>query len=551
MLQIEGTEKEVSRFLKNLKISYKSDTVFVFIVAPGVAPRIEPLITPTTNLLRKQGIKHDIILFVVSTKKKAGKKYIKRMNFPVDYGIVIPEEFLKFFKFIAGSGKPPWIVPFLTKFSVSSGELISSFCLMNIIDSLRVNNFIKDVSRPKERKTLEELFEKKKEKESKIVFSKKIKLIENEEYPLSSYYLYVRISPSGRYLSITDRLSSFIYIFDLNTGKFVNVLYPDSSEERTFIKLPSEIFYSLRGIFRGVYLNHYFSSESTILITASLPEVKYDKKEIMNYLPAPVLIEKNIFSNKPLKITSFPYSETLPYFPYYLDHKEASFVLEKRLIFLPFGKGPIPAENITQELPELEKISFTKDPFRKEFYEKDIYQFGIFDFDGKFIRFLGRLSKYFEDLKIGYPILYGLVKFYYENYYTTDGFSGIIYKYDKDFNLLDSIKVFEINLSIPDIDYEKEPVKYILEAFDRNFYRRILDFFINNDTCYVFLKEREEPYLYKINLKNNKVKKYLLPTQLKKEKINYCFIDKREKDIILIALLDNPEETFYCEIKVK
>lgn len=57
MFQIEGTNKEVSKIFKNLKISYKSDTIYVFIFSPGVSPRIEGMINPFINYLRKQGVK--------------------------------------------------------------------------------------------------------------------------------------------------------------------------------------------------------------------------------------------------------------------------------------------------------------------------------------------------------------------------------------------------------------------------------------------------------------------------------------------------------------
>lgn len=541
MFQIEGSNKEVNKFFKDLKIPFKSDTIFVFILSPGIAPRLEGVINPFIKYLRKQGIKNDIILLAIS-KKRAGEKYLKRMGFKADYQYVIDEKFLKSFEFSAGSLQ----VPFVTKFSISKGEMLSSFSLMGRIDSQTVATFIKDFSCPKVKKVISMPIKRKKEKETKINIIKKIKLYENEEYPLSSP-LFVSINPSKTYLAITDRVSLFIYIFDLKTGKFINLIYPDSLESCMFIKLPQETYSLFKEIFKSMYFNHYFYDDSTLLITASLPRTQLEirnNETICSYYNEACLIQKGIFSNKILKLKSF-FLDTLIYIGN-LNHTRASFIPQKEIIFLPFNKGwPTKGTEMLNE-----GIPADENPFREEFYEKDIYQFWIFDFDGKFIGFLGRLSKYFKDLKIGYSSSDGLVKFYDENYYTTDRFSGVIYKYDKDFNLLDSIKVFEINLSFSDIDYKKEPLRYILETFKKNFYRFIFDFFVDNDTCYVLLTEKEEPYLYKINLKNNEVKKYLLPTQLRKERISYRFIDKRNKEIILVALLENPEETFYCEAKV-
>uniref|UniRef100_A0A7V4CIB7 Uncharacterized protein n=1 Tax=candidate division WOR-3 bacterium TaxID=2052148 RepID=A0A7V4CIB7_UNCW3 len=153
---------------------------------------------------------------------------------------------------------------------------------------------------------------------------------------------------------------------------------------------------------------------------------------------------------------------------------------------------------------------------------------------------------------MGYFLCDGFVKFYGDKYYLTDRYSGIVHIYNQKFNLLDSIILFEnSSLVSPSISYSKDPVGYLVEAYKKNFKRRILDFLLSDGFGYALIKEEEQPVIYKINLKNNEVKKFLLPTRLKKEKISYHFIDKKEKDIILVALLDNPEETFYCEIKVK
>ncbi|MCS7250368.1 MAG: hypothetical protein N2323_02095 [candidate division WOR-3 bacterium] len=542
LLQIEGTNKEIKEFFENLKIPYKSDTIFTFLISPGVAARIEPLVNMVITSLQKEGIKNDIIIFVISNKKKAGEKYLKKMNFKGDYQLVIGEEFLKFFEFKNGISKPPFIPPFLTKFSVSKGELLSSFSLWGAkIDTLNIRAFIKDFSCPKTKKIVSADLLRIKRKESKIVILKKVKLLESDEYPLS-FSRSISYSPSKNYLAITDKITLSIYIFDLNTGKFINHLAPDSLEHHRFIKLPPETYSSYKELFRSMYFNHCFYNDSILLIAATLPSVE-EKNEIVHYRNVACFVEKNIFSNKPLKINPFPFSFEIETLSYTFNHVDASFIPETKLIFLPFCKGSL-KEN-------LQEISLKENPFRKEFYEKDLYQFGIFNFEGEFIGFLGRLSKYFEDLKIGYSIApEGLVKFYNEDYYTTDRYSGKIYKYDKGFNLLDSISVFEINLLIPNINYEKEPVRYALEVVEKNFYRYIVDFLVNDDVCYVLLRERKIPFLYKIDLKDSKIKKYLLPTQLKKEKINYYLLDKRNKDVVIIALLENPYETFYCEVKI-
>lgn len=89
------------------------------------------------------------------------------------------------------------------------------------------------------------------------------------------------------------------------------------------------------------------------------------------------------------------------------------------------------------------RIPPEENPFADEFYQKDIYQFVVFDTGGRFVRFLGRLSNQFEDLKLGYFVSEGLVKFQNGQFLITDRYSGKVYIYTADFTLNDSITLFE------------------------------------------------------------------------------------------------------------
>ncbi|MCS7249710.1 MAG: hypothetical protein NZ608_02100, partial [candidate division WOR-3 bacterium] len=360
MWQIKETNKDISKFFKNLNLPYKSDTIFVFIFKPGVAPRIEAGINPFIKYLRKQRIKNDIIIFAISNKKKAAEKYLKRSGFDADYQYVVNEKFLKFFEFSTGV----FLGPFACKFSISKGELISSFPLTAKIDSQTVSEFIKDFSCPKVKKAHLTPPIKKIGKESKINIIKKIRLYENEEYPLSSP-LFISVSPLRNYLAITDQMTQLIYIFDLSSGKFINLLYPDSLEEKMFINLSEKEYSSLKKFFKSMYFNHCFYNDSILLITASLPAVKKEIKNsdtIIAYLNEPCLVLKEIFFNKIKKLNSF--SLPTPNF----NHISASFVVETKMIFLPFRKGwPYGITMLN------EKIPVEDNPFRKEFYEKDLH----------------------------------------------------------------------------------------------------------------------------------------------------------------------------------
>ncbi|MCX7732787.1 MAG: hypothetical protein N2248_06460 [candidate division WOR-3 bacterium] len=84
MAQIEGTNREVRRFFQKLGIAYKSDTVYIFVVPPMIAARIEGGIVPFIERLRAQGVKNDITLLAVSNHRRAAERYLQRRSFNVD-----------------------------------------------------------------------------------------------------------------------------------------------------------------------------------------------------------------------------------------------------------------------------------------------------------------------------------------------------------------------------------------------------------------------------------------------------------------------------------
>ncbi|MCS7250367.1 MAG: hypothetical protein NZ608_05495 [candidate division WOR-3 bacterium] len=547
MYQIEGTNKLINQFLKKLDIPYKSDTIYIFIVPPMTAARIEVGINPFISHLRNQGIKNDIILLAVSNKKRATEKYLQRRRFEADYQRIVNEEFLKFFHFSAGILE----VPFVTKFSFSEGELLSSLSLMGKIDSSTVSAFIADLSKPKIKRKISRLIKARiKGEKYKPIFIKKLKLYDTEEYPISKTF-YINVSPSENYLALCDNLSYRIYIFDLKTGKLLNLLYPDSTEERMFVNVSDNIYIMLKNmnLFNPMYFNCQFLDDTTILVAASLPKIQVDTSEgepNIGYYNVRCFIKKEIFSNKVLKCIQFQ-QPSLEKISYLIRHTDASIIPQTELIFAPFSKGwPMGSEMLEES-----KISPYENPFTDEFYKEHLYQFAVYNFEGKFIRFLGSLNKQFEKLKMGYFLSDGLVKFYYPYYYTTDRYSGKIYIYNQNFNLLDSIILFEnFPIITPTISYLKDPVDYLVEAFKNNFKRRIVDFLIWNEFCYALINEEEQPVIYKINLKRKDKRKILLPIQIKKEKVNYYILRATEDGVVISALLENFEETFYSELRL-
>ncbi|MEO0004610.1 MAG: hypothetical protein ABIK49_01215 [candidate division WOR-3 bacterium] len=552
MSQIEGTNREVRHFFEGLNIPYKSDTVYVFVVPPMIAARVEGAINPFIYYLRKQGVKQDIILLAVSNKKRAAEKYLARRNFAADYQRVVGENFLNSFGFSVGILE----VPFVTKFALSTGELLASYALLADIDSSTVASFISDFSKPRGERISKAAALKPHERYEryKPIFNRRVKLYDTEEYPLSITY-YISINPSGTQLALMDHMTYFIYIFDLTTGRLLNVLYPDSGEEQRFINLPPEVILMLKqmNMINPMYFSHRFSDDSTLLITASLPNMRMEIEVVDNdtavnyyYANEPVLIKKGALSNQLRTCVSFHHLPDTVQGEF--SHTIATIIPQTGLVFAPFKKGwPQGSEMLDEDHASLES-----NPFTVEFYQRDVHQFAVFDTTGKFYRFLGRLNKQFEDLKLGYLVSEDYVRFQNERYYTTDRYTGNVYIYDRNLTLMDSITIFENPAPvIPGIDFSKEPLEYMLETFKTNFKRRIIDFQVTSNCCYALITEENQPVLYKKDLKQNRLRKFLLPSQFGKETAKYYLLRETERDVLAIALLESPiGETFYCELKL-
>lgn len=550
MFQIEGSEKQVSQFLKNLNIPYKSDTVYAFIVPPMTAARIEGAINPFITHLRHQGIKGirgDIIILAVSDKKRAAERYLKRRNFNADYQLVVGESFLNSFEFSAGYLQ----VPFVTKFSISSGKLLAAKSLTTIVDSAAVALFIAGIPPPRTIPKSKLLFLKPqlKGERYKPVLVKKVLLEDTEEYPLSVTYQ-ISVNESGTSLALMDNMTYGIYIFDLTNGKLINVLFPDSNEERMFVNLPEGLLTMLKemNIINPMYFSHQFSDDTTLMITASLPLMVMEangKDTNVAYHNAPVLITKRLSSNRLLRCTAF---QNLPDdVQGIFSHTNATIIPQAGLVFAPFSKGWPKGT----EMLDPERIPPEENPFADEFYQKDIYQFVVLDTGGRFIRFLGKLSKQFEDLKLGYVVSEGLVKFQNGQFLITDRYSGKVNIYTADFTLNDSITLFETpEPVILAIDRQKEPLRYLLETFKNNFRRRIVDFLIVSNLCYALITEDDQAILYKQDLANNKTRRFILPSQLANEKAKYYLLRKTKWGVVATGLLETPENTYYCEIKL-
>jgi hypothetical protein len=545
--QAENSNKTVSRFLRSLPVSYKSDTVYVFLIEPMRMPRVEGAINAFVHHLRKASVKSDVITLAVSSRKRAAEKYLHRRAFASDYNLVLDKEFLGSFVFNQGH----FGAPFAAKFSVKTGQLLSSYSLAGTTDSAAVAWFIADDSKPTAKRPASERQQRTQVRTDgfQLRCERKQRLLGSEDYPLSTTY-YPSVSPSGNRLSFNDKLTHFIYIFDLNTGKLSNVLFPDSSEERMFCSgMPEHVYRFMSQSNMTLYLGNWFLDDTTLLISASLPKVEpviWEGDSDYAFHNMPNFIKKGVFDNGLLGCDSI---QSLPdSIPLGVAHSRASFVAEGGLVFLTYSRGwPKGNQTLTGKVP------LEENPFTDEFYKHHLYLFAAYRPSGEFVSMWGRLSDRRQKLRIGYRWNeVGVVRFRDGRYYLSDGCSGEIYAYNQNASLVDSIKLFDDPpLIFPDVDRSREPELYLSEALKLNFRAVVKDFLVTRDYCHALLLwDESQPIVYKVGLKDHTTKKYALPARYEGKKAKHYLLRETPSGVSTVSLLESGDETWYCEFKL-
>lgn len=550
MTQIDNTQNKIKEYFKNSKITFKTDTSYVFIVPPMGCPRCEGLIDPIISYLKKFNVKSDILVVAVYDKHKSAGQYLKRRDFDSDYILTVDKTFLNSF----------WLsterlsVPYFTKFNVKTGELIISQALLGFTaDSANISKIIeasipipKFVGMFKNTTDKLETIESKLNSSEYIKYSKNIKLIDNEEYPLSKTFYFI-INKSGTYISVLDDLTLFPYIYDLRTGKLLNVLVTDSVEEMSFVSVSKDIFKYVKdiNILNTMYFNNNFMKNDELIISASLPKLVMEGENIGYYNEA-VVIEKNIFTNKLNRIINFsPLPDTL----FSISHTNSQFLLDNEKIFVPVSKG-WPTEGTEMLDSTVDKI---KNPFTDVFYLNTPVG-AFYDTNGNFIQYFGNLNNIYKQLKLGYLFCNPLLKIEDSKIWLTDRYSGKIYKYNN-FDALepkDTITVFEVTLKPADISYREKPLEYILQTFKMNFTKQISDFTIINNKLYSLIKEDECFYLLITDLgKTNRISKKNIPPVIEDRKIQNALLRLENNKVIVCSLYDDFRETFYTEFEVR
>lgn len=548
LYQYENTEAAIIKFFEDFKINFKSDTSIVFILPPMGCPRCEGAINPINEYLKKFKVESDIIIVAVHNKKKAAEKYLKKKSFNADYNIVVDDSFLENFYLSV----EPLKVPFITKFNHKIGKLLYSKSLLGYnLDSLNIINLI-NPSVPLLIKKIKssELNKSDQTKAngiylkniSDIPIRKKLKLIDTDEYSLSNV-LDFQINRSFSFLSTLDELSLNLYIYDLETGRLETVLYPDLNEEKKFIDVPEPIYDYIKqnNIIQSMYFSHKFYNDTQLLISASLPKVYEIEEDNIGYSNEAVFILKNVYNNNDNHIINF---SNHPDILFGLNHPKAQFILQDSLIFIPLSKGwPTRGTTVITS-----NINDSENPFSDLFY---VYtpQFAVYDFSGNFLKYYGQLDDSHKKLKLGYYANNPIIKAEHSNYLIADKYAGKIQIYQKfnDSSIPKEISIFKIDFVNTNLDYTKQPLKYITETFKKIFQKNIIDFVSEDSVIHTLIDEGNSLSLISIHQFTNNRNINYFPKYFDSMKFKKALLKIIRKEVIICSLYENSDDTFYFE----
>ena len=550
LYQLTNTEDSVKSFLVNTNIKFRSDTLYMILLPPGGCPRCEGLISPIADHLKSLG-KYDIALLAIYPKRNAVIKYLERMKFNINYQVTNNGSFIEYFNISSDN----FIVPFLAKFNVKTGELINSQSLLGFhADSAHVAEFVKsNEALPKRDPESLGISIKRTDKDmgsSSLRIHRAFLLKEDTEYPLSTNYN-LSLDSSNAHLMFTDYLTNYIYVYKLNDaeGRLLTVLKPGETEERYFVNIPEKDFQYMKSInlIRTMFFTSYFISDSSVMISASLPKITMDVKNdsTISYYNEACCVIKNIHTNAVQQVISF---EPLPESNFFISHTEAIYNPLNKLLFVPVKKGwPVKG---TQMLNASDTIN---NPFISRFYDH-APAVAIFDSSGKFLKYFDRLPWIFEQLKTGYYASSPKVRVYNGKIYTGDPSSGTIYRYADIGKSApeDSIRLIRHNIKQSDVDREKEPLNYIIDVCEQNLSVRLKDFNFHGKDLYALLKNGNGTYkIVRLSAESKKViDESVIPDTYKGAKLKEVKLLPVDKRMYIVSTYEN-ENTYFVEYEMK
>ncbi|MCB0395230.1 MAG: hypothetical protein KDD36_01170 [Flavobacteriales bacterium] len=529
-------------FLRKTGIHFNTDTAYLILIRPMSCPRCEGSINPLVTYLREAGIRSDVMLASFYPREKAHIAYLKNRPFQTDYIITqTSDSLLQHYRF---TGRP-LSVPFLIKCNVQTGELYGSWSLMGMnvnsqttMQITHANEMIEPVGEPPNNDPA-------KSPSTHISNFTGIRITELEDhpdYPLSRI-LGASYSPSGRFAALNDDLSLGILVYDLESGKFITSLSPGTREETWFIsdELPDKYLTFLRSnhILNSMYFSSVFRNDSTLLISASLPEVTFDEEEI-SYSNHIAFVEKHLNDSTYLSLTDI---DTMPDSMFTLDHTSAWFDMETGSIWMPLSKG-WPAVGSLADTSEYEPWF---NPFNPAF-EKHLPVLAEFTATGNFIRLAGRLDNHFIENHLGYLYESPMVRHGSNGLMVAESRTGWIRRYnDSDMDqLLDSLSIFKVSPGTRKLEDFDSPLNYVLD-FQNALNRKIIDFMEWQDTLLVLTQEPESLCKLTMFLDGKKMEEHTVPPTLRGTSLKQTQLGIFRNRWVIRGIYESPQRTLVVD----
>lgn len=450
-----------------------ADTIYLLFMKPMTCPRCEGLINPVSTYLKKAGSHAPVVLLAFYPRQASLLAYLNRRKFATDYVITQhSDSLLRFFEFPG----QPLSVPFLVKINRANGACLGSWSLMGMDLSESLVQEILRASQPMQ--TIDGI-----SRASTPVTEQpdaymlqpihQVRLENPPDHPLSQIND-ACFQPGGHLLAITDDLTLAVQVYDSQTGHFVQNLQPTREEEMMYTDttVPEGYLRYMRenNILNSMYFNSSFRNDSLLIISASLPEITFDKEHgEIGYNNHIALVNRHLYVHEnpsALDLASLPDSLL------YVRHTRARIDIHTGYIFAPVVKG-WPVEGSTQlgsQTPD------GKNPLKESFYSKTPL-LAVFDSTGRFVHYLHSLSTTWKHLQTGYLYADAMVRPTPQGYWVADARLGKMYLYPHPDtpSPTDSLVVFQPTLAERNLQNFASPLDYIL-SFEDDLDRKIIDY---------------------------------------------------------------------------
>ena len=492
MRQIKGSNEIVKQFFESSSVDFKQDTIYVILVPPLVCSRCEGTINPFIYSLKKKDEKAEVVLIAFYPRKDALAKYLNDREFRADHIIASTDDsFLENFSFSSEKMQ----APFITKMT-TGGDMLCGKSTLGINMDEDFINWILTIRRsmPKIQPKKTSDYEKSDTHNieitsmNRIVLKpfKEITIGETADFPISKC-LYPGISSDLKYFAFMDELSFNIYVYKIadETAYLYTSIKPGSEVERLYIdeSINDSLYYVLKkmNIVNAMFFGSTFQGDN-LIISASLPNIFFrDKnKEELAYYNQVSYLNYNIPNREFLEIMDPDLSLESELIA---DHTNTIILNNGNYFFIPVSKGwPVSGHEKLSEVPD------DDNPFLQEFYD-NCPVFSIYDKNGEFISYLGKLDSMFEKYRLGYTFSNPSAAYYSGTYWISDAYSGIIETYSdiKDPLPVKRIKIF--NAPDKEIKVDKaNPLEY-MKSFNKIFQSLIIDFRVLDDKIYCIIKQ--------------------------------------------------------------